>query len=662
MNRMQALLSSLCGNQGEKRAASEAAAGEGTILVSGFFMSRYIHIFKPLKIGGMTLKNRIEFPPVGPHLGTSDGYVSRELIEWGRQYARGGAAIVTLGDSATNAPTTLHASHAIHVGTEKSINPLNRFAETIQRYGAKASIQLNYHNRSAPTEMKPEEIEAIIENYARAAYRCLLAGMDMIMVHGAHGHLLSQFLSLNTNSRTDAYGGKFQNRARFAIAVLEAIRNRVGNKLAIEYRISADELVPGGPTVAEQLEFARMIQDKIDLLHVSVGNLFAPGTMPMMNQPTYFPRGLNIKYAELFKKALKIPVATVGSYNLEMAEQIIGENQADVVALARTLVADPDAVNKAAARQEDTIRPCIRCNNCINRSHYLFLAVRCSVNPVIGREAEFAPLPAPARQKKVVVIGGGPAGMEAARRAAGRGHEVVLLEKEACLGGTLAIAAAAPFKADMKAYLDWAIRSTMNTPHLTVKLSSEVTPGSVKKEKPDALIIAVGSTPVIPPIPGIDGKNVVWAGDVHTGRAKVGDRVVIAGAGLTGSETALLLAQQGKKVTVIDALPLEQIDASYPVINIMTLRRMLSELKVEVKTGVKLEAVTGSGAVITDQNGRAEIPGDTVVLSLGVEPRAATIEMLQGLAPQVYVVGDAANQRGNLLSAVTEGFFAAMDI
>jgi 2,4-dienoyl-CoA reductase-like NADH-dependent reductase (Old Yellow Enzyme family)/thioredoxin reductase len=627
-------------------------------------LSHFMHIFKPIRIGGITIKNRIEFPPVGPHLGTSDGYVSRELMEWGRQFARGGAGIVTIGDSSIVAPPgPVHPGYAIHVGTEKSINPLNRFAEIIQRYGAKASIQLNYHNRCAPTDMKPEEMDLIIESYAKAAYRCLRAGMDMIMVHGAHGHALSQFLSVKTNSRSDAYGGDFRNRARLPIAVLEAIRDRVGDKLAIEYRISGDELVPGGPTVSEQLEFAKLIQEKIDLIHVSVGNLYAPETMPMMNQPTYFPRGLNLKYAELFKKELKIPVVTVGSYDLEMAEQIIDENKADLVAMARTLIADPDCVNKARTGNADRIRPCIRCNNCINRSHYLFLPTRCAVNPVIGREAEFVNLASPAKRKKVVVVGGGPAGMEAAKRAAERGHEVVLFEKEDHLGGTLTMASAASFKEDMRSYLDWAIHTTLETPGVTVKLSTEATLECIKAEKPDTLIIAVGSAPLIPQIPGIDGENVVWAGYAASGKSLTGHRLVVAGAGLTGSETALSLAQQGKKVTLIDMLPLEEVDAGISAINIQTLRKMLNELDVVTKPEMKLEAITANGAVVTDKNSiQIELPCDTVVLSLGMEPRTDNVKNLGTLGFETHVVGDCNNQRGTLLKAVSEGFFATMEI
>jgi NADPH-dependent 2,4-dienoyl-CoA reductase/sulfur reductase-like enzyme len=253
--------------------------------------------------------------------------------------------------------------------------------------------------------------------------------------------------------------------------------------------------------------------------------------------------------------------------------------------------------------------------------------------------------------------------MEAARRAAGRGHEVVLFEKDAKLGGSLLMASAAPFKADMKAYLNWAVRTTMSNPNVTVKLSNEATPARIKAERPDVLIIAVGSAPIIPDIPGVKRKNVVWAGEVELGRVKVGERVLVAGAGMTGSETALHMAQQGKKVTLIDMLPLEKIDAEYPFVNIISLRGMLEELKVDIKTEIKLEAITDTGAVVTDKNrNKIEIPCDTVVLAVGVKPRTEVVQISENLAPEVYMAGDCNKERGNLYSATLQGFFAAMEI
>ena len=629
-------------------------------------MGNYKHIFTPIKIGCLTVKNRIEVAPAMPFLATSDCDVSAELIEWEKAFARGGAGIVTIGDSPIMDSIASSVGHILNLGSDKSVCGLSKLAEAIQRYGARASIELTYFYppaRWSPSTLTIEEIKNIREGYARAAVRCRQAGMDMILIHGAHGHLISQFMSPRKNLRTDAYGGSFTNRARYATEILEAIRDKVGDSLAIEYRISADELSPGGLTLEEQLEFARAIQDKIDLIHISAGNLFEPGCSTMMIQPAYISRGINVHYAERFKKELKIPVTALGSIDLELAERIIGTGKADVVAMNRSLIADPDSVNKARKGREDGIRPCVRCNTCIDRTDRYYLPVRCAVNPLAGRQAEFKDLPAPAIKKKVVVVGGGPAGMEAARRCAGRGHEVVLFEKGNELGGSLSMAAALPFKSDMQKYLEWAVRTTMDTPGLTVRLSTEATPEKVRAEKPDALIIASGSRPLIPDIPGIKGENVVWAGDVVMEKAKAGAGVVIAGAGLTGSETALYLAQQGKKVTLIDALPLEQIDSGLPRINISTLRNMLSRLGVETRTGVTLDSVTGAGVVVSDSTRQpVEIPCDTVVLSLGVVPGTDNREKYKDLAEDVFFIGDCNSSKGNLYHATTEGFFAAMEI
>ena len=228
----------------------------------------------------------------------------------------------------------------------------------------------------------------------------MVAGMDMIMIHGAHGHVISQFFSPRINLRSDAYGGTAENRARLVKEILEAIREKVADKLAIEYRISADELVSGGLRVEEQLQFAKMIQDKIDLLHVSAGNLYDAKTIPMMIQPTYIERGVNVHFAELFKKELKIPVSAVGSIDLEMAERVIAEDKADIVAMNRAFIADPNCVKKAKTGKAESIRPCVRCNTCIDRTHKFFLAIRCAVNPINGREAEFINLPAPVKKEK----------------------------------------------------------------------------------------------------------------------------------------------------------------------------------------------------------------------------------------------------------------------
>jgi NADPH-dependent 2,4-dienoyl-CoA reductase/sulfur reductase-like enzyme len=500
-------------------------------------------------------------------------------------------------------------------------------------------------------------IDAVVSGFAEAVNRCLRAGFEMVMIHGGHGHLISQFLSPYANKRTDRYGGSLENRARFAIEVLTAIRKKVGNKLALEYRISANELVAGGMQEEGTIEFVKMMKDKIDLLHVSAGVLSDNWTIPHMIQPTYWPHEYNVHRAEKLKKALDIPITTVGSISsIEAADRIIAEGKADIVAMVRSILADPEIVNKALRGQTDA-RPCLRCFNC-NKQTRNFYPIRCSVNPVVGREMDYADIPPARDKKKVVIIGGGPAGMQAALTATSRGHEVVLYEKSGRLGGNLVLAGALEIKADMKRYTDWLVAQTEKARGVTFRLNTEATPKKVAADKADVVIVAVGADPVAADFPGASGKNVCWVGDVNIGNVNVGENVVIIGGGFTGSETALQLARDGKKVTIIDMLDQAALVADWP----RGLAEQLEEYGARVLAGMKIEEICDQGVIAVDNKWRrSTIAADTVILSLGFKPRTATADQFRKLAPDVYVIGDCQKAR-TVKEAVHDGFNVAVEI
>ena len=651
-------------------------------------MQDYNSILSPFRFGNVEVKNRIELAPACHCLASPDGFATKEMIAYYQSIARGGAGIITIGETPVDYHFARRHDYQINISDERVLAGLYTLVEAVHRYGAKLSIELCHaggsqlghpegispspgvckleevlakvegRKKTRNTVMTQDMIDDVIDSFATAAERCLRAGFEMIMLHGGHGHLLAQFTSPYLNKRTDEYGGSLENRAKFVIELLDAIRRRVGDKLAIEYRISASEGVAGGMQEEETIAFVKMIQDKIDLLHVSSGILNNPETAQHLILPTYLPHCHNLHYAERLKKELSVPIVTVGSISdMRTADNIIKEGKADMVAMARALMADPEIVNKTRRGDNSEVRPCLRCNVCSNLTSNCF-PIRCTVNPVLGRETDYANIAPAKKAKKVVIAGGGPAGMQAALTSSCRGHEVILHEKSAGLGGHLINAAGPAFKDDMKLYLDWLIRQVQKDPNVSIKLNSEATADSIKAENPDVVFIAIGAEPILPDSLFMGKDNVVWAGDVHTDKASTGETVVVAGGGLTGFEAALHLAQDGKKVTIIDMLDMRALTADIPGL-LMTLLR---EKGVRIMSDVMLEEITDAGVSLIDKTWkRIDLPADTVVLSLGFAPSAGVIDSFRDIVPDVYFIGDCKKPK-DLYQAIHGAFDFAVEI
>ena len=648
------------------------------------FTREFPRLCEPLRLGNVTLRSRMCSAPMGfPDL-TEDGLLTEGAIAFYENRAKGGAAVVTVSEACVDYRHGKGHGRLINLDNPGVLACLTNAARAIRRHGAVASIELNHagmlssfdvaaSEQSADAEvhygpvdcvmpngtvvkgMTEELIADVIDRFRRGAALVKRAGFDMLMLHAGHGWLIHQFLSPLTNTRTDEYGGSLENRARLCLQILDAMREAVGPGFPIEVRFSAVETAPGGLTAESAVRFAQLIESRVQLLHVSAGG--EPDFW--VTHPSMFAEpGCNVKYAAEIRKHVSVPVAAVGALNEpEEMEEILASGSADVVCMARALLADPELPKKVEQNRTDEILRCMRCYMC-HAERMLTQTRICAFNPQIGREAQAFSTPPAASKRFVLVAGGGPGGMQAALTAAERGHRVILCESSGRLGGRLLCEERVPFKSAFPKYIRTMTRR-MELAGVEVRLNTPVTPELVRELEPDALFIAIGGEPLTPPIPGIDGDNVIYGADLSRREGEIGRRVAILGGGLVGCESALYLAMTGRQVTLVEMRDIVAADAN-PRHRPELLRRLYESA--EVHTGLRAEEITDRGLRCRDGNGNAVFIGaDTILCAAGMRALRDETDALRGTAPVVETIGDCVKP-GLIRDAVFRGYHAALDL
>ena len=627
-------------------------------------------LFEPIEIAGVRMRNRVMMAPMGSCQSDDDGVVTDQTVAYYRRRAAGGIGAITV-EAALIAPETHGHEPGIH-GPEFEPG-LRRVADVIKEHDVAVGIQLMHPGRQVtsgpavapspialnsaspvPHELTVAEIERVVDLYAQAARRAEEAGYQYVEVHGAHGYLPSDFLSPVANLRDDEYGGDLEQRARFVVEVAEAII--AATDIPLFWRLSGEELRPGGFSVEDQVEVARMLQAAgVAAISVSAGTW---NSLWVTVAPMSVARGHMLDYAARFKAALDIPVIAVGRLDdPELAERVIADGQADVVLIGRGLLADPDWALKVAAGRPQDVRPCIACNACVDLVGR-GLDLRCAVNPETGRESTWN-VTAASLPRRVMVVGGGPAGMTAARLARERGHEVSIWERDPRLGGKIDVASRAPSKTEVLRFLEHDARELAQL-GVDIHVGTEVDAGVVAAHDPDVVILASGADPLVPQIPGIDTDSVVDAQELLYDRVAVpqGAAVAIVGGSATGCETAELLLARGIPVTILEMAG--SIGAGIEAITRRSLVRALRDHGAVILTGARVTAIEAGRVVYEAADGPGSVVADIVALAVGWRPRGD--QLAAALAGrEVTVVGDA-HRPADFVAATSAAGLAALEI
>ena len=641
-------------------------------------MTELKKLFSSYNIGTMALKNRIVMGPMGTNLSNPDGTIAREEIAYYEARARGGAGMI-ITEMVVFDERGKYQPRIPMISSDSHIQGWQTLVETVHAHGTKIAMQLGHAGRETfpdfinglqpvapsavppptgiiPKELTVEEIQDLVNKYAEAAGRAVEAGIDAIEVHGAHCYLMANFMTPITNKRCDEYGGGIEGRLRFPLEVVRAIRKRVGNEVPLLFRIAAEEMTPGGRSLEETKLMCRLLVDAgIDAIEVSRGSLAAlRWVVPTMGTPL----ALNVQYASEIKEVVDVPILTVGRINEPMvAELILETKKADLVVMARALLADPDWPKKAFMGRYEDIVPCIACNQC------LFtvmggVPLNCTMNPAVGREDDFGIVPAP-RSKKVMIVGGGPAGLEAARIASLRGHRVVLYEMKEKLGGQLNIASVPPTKQELtKAVKYLSVQAEKSGAQL--EMGEKVTTDIIDRIKPDAVIVATGARSVIPDIPGVHNPKVITVQDVLSSEAVVGQKILVVGGGMAGAETADYLTSLSADITLLEMT--DAIASDMVLWQREFLVERLSANGIKIVTSAVVREFLDDGVVFLKDGKEVRITGfDNIVLAMGNRAVNGLYHDLKEHVTELYVIGDASSPR-NALDAIREGAECARNL